>query len=150
MNTRIDDALDVIELDAQNERTMLCRKQEATLPGYTSKMAAKLQKVIGKVICKANKYNETVVSNTHCTDRLFLCFGDRITRVRIMAYAKGSVYISVDWASFIRDHKLQHVAGYQLAGHLGARIDDYTAISRGETFNHEYEFVLVKASKGKA
>jgi len=150
MNTRIDDALDVIEFDTQNERTTLCRKQEATLPGYISKMAAKLQKVIEKAIRKADYHDETVVRSVSCTDRLFLCFGDRITGVRIMVYPKGSIYISIDWASFIRDHKLQYVAGHQLAGHLNARIDDYHAVSSGEAFNHEFEFVLVKASKGKA
>lgn len=150
MNTRIDDALDVIEFDTQNERSTLCRKQEATLPGYTSKMATKLEKTIKKVVCKADNRNETIVSPTSCSDRMFLCFGDRITSVRVMAYAKGSVYLSVNWASFIRDHKLQYVAGHQLVEHLTARFPDHVVISNGETFDHEHEFVLIKDSKRKA
>lgn len=150
MNTRIDDALDVIEFTTQHERSTLCRKQEATLPGYTNKMAVKLTKLIEKAVSKADKRHETVVSTTHCSDRLFLCFGDRITDARIMSYAKGSTHLYVNWAVFIRDHKLTSVAAHQLGNHLNRHLPGYRVFSCGETFNHEYEFVLIRSSKERA
>lgn len=150
MNTRIDDALDVIEFTAQHERSTLCRKQEATLPGYTTKMVAKLKKVIARVVAKADKRNETIVSTVTCTDRYFVCFGDRLTNVTIMAYPQGSVYLTINWALFIRDHKLHDVIGRQLVDALDDVIRGYRVFNHGETFKHEYEFVLVKPPKERA
>lgn len=144
MNTRIDDALDVIELDFIQERTTLCKKQEATLPGYITKMVAKLEKVIKKTTHRANTRNETCVGTATCTDRYFVCFGDRLTGVKAMTYPKGSVYLTVNWAMFIRDHKLHDVAGHQLVQRLNDVLTGYHAVNCGETYKHEYEYVLTK------
>lgn len=150
MNTRIDDALDVIEFDTQNERTQLCRKQEATLPNYTVKMAGKLKKAIAKAVAKADHYDQTTVSRLNCHDRMFLCFGDRISHVNIMAYAKGSLHISIDWAFFIRDHKLGSVAGHQLVSCLANELADYRVYDHGQNHKHEHEIVIVRRTKGNA
>jgi hypothetical protein len=150
MNTRIDDALDVIEFSTQHEFTERCKKQEATLQGYMTKMSNKLKRVIEKTIARADKRNETAVGRTHCTDRLLLCFGERISGATVMAYPKGAVYVHIDWAVFIRDHKLHPITNHQLALQLNDLLPGYRTFSHGETFKHEYEFVLVKRSKESA
>lgn len=150
MNTRIDDALDIIEFTNQTERSDRCKKQEATLQGYMTKMSNKLKRVIAKTVARADKRNETAVSHASCTDRLLLCFGERISGATVMAYPKGTVYLNVNWALFIRDHKLHSITNHQLVLLLNDLLPGYRTISHGETFKHEYEFVLVKRAKETA
>lgn len=144
MNNYADDALDIIELNENSALTELCRKQEATLPNYILKLATKLTKVIKKAFHMKGVRNEDFVRLGECSDRWIFCLGSRISRFAVHTSGHDAVYITLDWAEFIRDHKLHAVANRLLEMALSKLHPGYRVLLHGETFKHEHEFLIKK------
>ncbi|ANJ64870.1 hypothetical protein MADMEL_59 [Erwinia phage vB_EamM_MadMel] len=144
MNNFINDALDIIELNESSARTELCRKQEASLPAYILKLATRLAKKIAYAVSLMERRDEGYVRLGTYSDRWLLCFGDRISRYGMHTSGKHALYLTLDWATFIRDHKLFDVANHLLQLALGKLLPGHCVLLGGETPKHEFEFVICK------